>query len=97
RIALANNTYVKLVDNAHNSAGTGAEAGYAGDLVVPAGTTLNLNGLHVYVRAAQINGTVVNGSVSLIADGPPAQYAATTPGGIATAGEGAERAFSGRP
>ena len=36
-LALANNTYVQLVDNAHNSAGTGAEAVYAGSLNVPGG------------------------------------------------------------
>src|SRR5262249_43556491 len=51
-VALANNTYVRLVDNAHNSAGTGPEAVYAGSLLVPAGTTLDLNGVHFYARAA---------------------------------------------
>jgi type VI protein secretion system component Hcp len=68
-LALANSTYVQLVDNAHNSAGTGAEAVYADSLTLPAGATLDLNGLHFYARTAQINGTVVNGSVSLV--GPP--------------------------
>src|SRR5262249_19060407 len=52
-LALANNTYVQLVDNAHNSAGMGAEAVYTNTLSVPAGTTLDLNGLHCYARAAQ--------------------------------------------
>jgi hypothetical protein len=55
-LALANNTYVQLVDNAHNSAGTGPEAVYVGSLRVPAGTTLDLNGLHLYARATLING-----------------------------------------
>jgi hypothetical protein len=65
-VLLGSNTYVRLVDNAHNSAGTGAEAVYAASLSVPASTTLDLNGLHFYTRAAQIDGAILNGSVSLI-------------------------------
>ena len=47
-------TYVKLVDQSDNSGGTGAEAVYASSVVVTAGTTLDLNGLHLYARAAQV-------------------------------------------
>src|SRR5262249_8832022 len=79
RVALADNTYVRLVDNAPNPAGTGAEAVYAGSLAVPAGTTLDLNGLHFYARAALVNGTVLNGSVSVVPDGGPVQFATATP------------------
>jgi RHS repeat-associated protein len=95
-VALANNTYVKLVDNADNSAESGPEAAYAGSLLVPAGTTLDLNGLHFYARAARISGTVVNGSVSLVEGGGPVQFAALTPGTIATAGAVDDWTFSGR-
>jgi YD repeat-containing protein len=96
QVALANNTYVRLVDNAHNSAGTGAEAVYAESLIVPAGTTLDLNGLHFYARAAQINGTVLNGSVRLIPDGGPVPYATPTPGTISQAGAVDDWTFFGR-
>jgi RHS repeat-associated protein len=95
-VALANNTYVQLVDKAHNSAGTGPEAVYAGSLLVPAGTTLDLNGLHLYARAAQITGTVMNGSVSLVPGGGPVQFAALTPGTITTAGAVDDWTFFGR-
>ena len=52
-LALGNNTYVKLVDQSVNSGGTGPEAVYASSVVVPSGTTLDLNGLHLYARAAR--------------------------------------------
>ena len=42
-LALANNTYVQFVDQSENTAGIGAEALYVNSLVVPAGTTLDLN------------------------------------------------------
>src|SRR5262249_33150389 len=41
-LALANNTYVKLVDLSDNASGTGPEALYVNSLIVPAGTTLEL-------------------------------------------------------
>ena len=65
-LVLGDNNYVRLVDNEHNSAGTGAEAIYASSLTVPASSTLELNGLHIYVYSAQIHGNDVNGSVSLV-------------------------------
>ncbi len=95
-VLLANNTYVKLVDNSHNSAGTGPEAVYVGSLIVPTGTTLDLNGLHFYARAAQINGTIVNGSVNIVPGGGLTQFAALTPGAIATAGAMDDWTFFGR-
>jgi RHS repeat-associated protein len=86
-LALTGNTYVKLVDNADNASGSGAEAVYAATLAVPAGTTLDLNNLHLYARATQINGTVKNGTVSVTPDGGPLARDAYTPGKIAVAGE----------
>jgi hypothetical protein len=61
----ANPTYVKLVDNDRNSSSPGPEALYVDSLAVPAGSTLDLNNLHVYAHTAQIDGTVINGSVAL--------------------------------
>ena len=37
---------------------------YANELIVPAGATLNLNNLHLYVRGDQISGTFVGGTVT---------------------------------
>ena len=45
------------------------EAVYANAVIVPSAATLNLNGLNMYVRAVQINGTVINGTISLLPDG----------------------------
>jgi protocatechuate 3,4-dioxygenase beta subunit len=60
-LQLAANTYVELVDNAANSPGNTPEALYVDDLIVPAGATLNLDGLQLYVHTEQINGTIVAG------------------------------------
>jgi RHS repeat-associated protein len=60
-LELTANTYVELVDNAANSPGDTPEALYVKDLIVPAGATLNLDGLHLYVQTEQINGTIVAG------------------------------------
>ena len=57
-LELGNGTYVQLVDQAQNSPGTKPEALYVENLIVPAGCTLDLNGLSVYARAFQVNGTV---------------------------------------
>ena len=59
-ISLTANTYVQLVDQAHNSGGTGPEAVYAEGLILAAGATLDLNGLHLYVRGSQIASTAAN-------------------------------------
>ncbi len=60
-LQLTANTYVELVDLADNAPGNTPEALYVNDLIVPAGATLNLDGLHLYVHSEQINGTVVAG------------------------------------
>ena len=56
-ISLTANSYVQLVDQAHNSGGTGPEAVYAEGLILAAGATLDLNGLHLYVRGSQVAST----------------------------------------
>ena len=63
-LSLSGGTYVRLVDNAHNATGAQPEALYVGTLLVPAGTTLDLNGLHVYAHQTQVLGTVVGGTIN---------------------------------
>ena len=58
-LELANGTYVELVDYL----GGTPEALYVNDLIVPAGTTLNLNGLNLYIHKAQIDGTIIGGAI----------------------------------
>ena len=62
-LKLAANTYVELVNNAVNSPGASSEAVYVNTLIVPAGATLNLNGLHLYAQTAEISGTITGGVV----------------------------------
>ncbi len=95
-ISLSNNTYVKLVDLSDNAAGSEPEALYVTSLIVPTGTTLDLNGLHLYARATQISGTVVGGTVTQVPDSGPIVLAAPTPGSIGVAGELDEWTFFGR-
>jgi hypothetical protein len=79
---------VELVDQTHNTNTTTPEAVYANELIVPQGATLNLNGLHLYVRGAQIAGTVVGGSVTIvpvtnaITPGTPAFGGLSIPGSV---------------
>lgn len=64
-LSLGNKTYAKLQDLERDHGGsTGAEAVYVNTLNVPAGTTLNLNGLHLYAAVRNISGTVINGTVT---------------------------------
>jgi len=95
-LALANNTYLKLVDQSINAPGSGNEAAYVNSLVVPAGTTLDLNGLRLYARAAQIAGTLVGGTVTQIPDSGSISLATPTAGTISTASELDEWSFFDR-
>ena len=65
-LALANNTYVQLVDQSPNTASGAPEAIYVNSLIVPSGTTLDLNGLHLYARAVQNDGTIRGGKVNQV-------------------------------
>ena len=87
--------YVKLVDQSVNAPGTGSEALYTDSLVVSPGTTLDLNGLHLYTRAAQIYGTVVGGSIIQIPSGGALSLSSPTPGSISTPGQLDEWTFYG--
>ena len=95
-LALTNNTYVKLVDQSDNSGGANADAVYAESIIVPAGCTLDLNGLNLYARAVQQVGTVLNGTITQIADGGTLPLAAVIPGSISVAGQLDEWTFFGR-
>ena len=86
-LILANNTYVQLVDQSHNAASSSPNAVYAQSIIVPAGCTLNLNGLHLYARAVQISGTILGGSISQIPNAGALTLATPTPGDISTAGQ----------
>ena len=66
-LTLANNTCVQLVNDArNNTASTKPEAVYVNTIAVPAGTTLDLNNLHMYARTLEIGGTVVNGTLQQV-------------------------------
>ena len=95
-LTLANNTYVRLIDQYDNASGTGNEALYVNSLIVPAGHTLDLNGLHVYARATQIGGTILHGTVTQIPNSGPIGFGNPTLGNIATAGTMDEWTFFAR-
>ena len=95
-LALGSGTYVQLVDNAQNSSGSGPEALYANALVVPTGSTLDLNGLNVYVRADQISGTVVGGTITKIQGGGALGLGVPVAGSISSASEFDDWTFFGR-
>src|SRR5207249_1308585 len=71
----------------HNSAGTGSEAVYVNSLIVPSGATLDLNGLSVYVRSAQVNGTIVGGTLTRLAAGGALGFSNPTPATLQAASE----------
>jgi RHS repeat-associated protein len=88
--------YVKLVDAADNRAGPGAEALYVDTLIVPAGSTLDLNQLKLYARVTQIAGAVLGGTIQTVVDGGPIPLNTPTTGTITVAGEVDEWTFFGR-
>ena len=49
-----------------NSVIAGTQAVYARLVVVPAGSTLNLNGLHLYALEVEVAGTILNGTIMQI-------------------------------
>jgi RHS repeat-associated protein len=86
-LSLAPGSYVQLVDQSQNSAGAGNEAVYVNSLIVPAGSTLDLNGLNLYARAVQIAGTIVGGTVTEVPNAGQLSLNSPTPGQLSTAGE----------
>jgi RHS repeat-associated protein len=96
-ISLQSGVTIKLVDQYTNSSDVTPECLYANSLIVPSGSTLNLNGLHVYTRLTQIGGTISGGTVSQVPDsGGPLTLNVNTPGSITNAGALDEFTFFGR-
>ncbi|MBI3959975.1 MAG: RHS repeat protein [Chloroflexi bacterium] len=95
-LILESDARVQLVDWDDNSPGAGLEAIYVNLLVVPAGSTLEMNGIKVYARAAQIDGTIENGSVELFTDSGPISFGIPVAGSIAVGGEVDEWTFYGQ-
>ncbi|HEV3298088.1 MAG TPA: malectin domain-containing carbohydrate-binding protein [Planctomycetaceae bacterium] len=64
-LTIEGQAYVELVDQSHNSGGSGSEALYVDSLVVQNAATLNLNGFHVYTKSAQISpsATILGGTI----------------------------------
>ena len=87
RLVVDSYNYIQLIDNADNAPGEGDEALYANELAVVSESTLDLNGHHVYVRAAQLDGTILGGSVHLLPDGGPMPRNTVVPGNIEQSGE----------
>ena len=85
-ISLTSNTSVELVDQSHNTTSSSPEAVYVNELVVASGATLNLNGLHLYVRGDEISGTVLDGTVILVPAGGAISLGTPTPGTLTPAG-----------
>ena len=94
-LAVGIDTYVKLVDDSDNSPGSATEAIYVNSLIVGSGSTLDLNGLNLYARAAQVDGNIVGGTVVQTPDSGALEYGVPTPGSISVAGELDEWQFFG--
>ncbi len=93
---VTNNSYVRLVDRSVNSKGTSPESLYVTSLSTTAGTTLDLNGFHVYARSSRILGSVTGGTITLLPDGGDLLLNQSVAGRISTAGETDEWTFYGR-
>jgi RHS repeat-associated protein len=87
---------VKLVDDARNSPGTDPEALYVNTLIVSQFGTLDLNGLHVYARSEQNDGTILHGSVTIVPPGGAIALNTSAPGKLAASGEIDDWTFYGR-
>ncbi len=94
-LAIGSNDYVRLVDLSDNSGSSSPEALYVNTLIVPSGSTLDLNGLHLYYRAAEIDGTITAGSATPMAGGGPVALNTVNPGNLQVAGEVDDWSFFG--
>jgi YD repeat-containing protein len=93
---LLDNAYVKLRDAFDNQVGAGPESLYVDTLIVPAGSTLDLNNLKVYARSSLISGIVIGGEIQSIPDGGSLQLNAPSFGSIASEGQVDAWSFFGR-
>lgn len=89
-------SYTRLVNNHDNAPGE-PEALYADAIALPFSThTLDLNGFNVYTRALERVGTVLNGTITVLPDGGPIEFAYPTSGRISAAGQVDNWTFYGR-
>ena len=95
-LSVGANDYVRLVDLQKNSGTSNPEALYVNTLVVSSGSTLDLNGLKIYYRAGEINGTVTAGSATPLLGGGPLPLNSFAPGNLQAAGEIDNWNFFGR-
>jgi RHS repeat-associated protein len=65
-------------------------------VIIPAGCTLNLNGLNLYARAVQMAGTVLNGTINQLPNAGALTLNTPTPGDLSTPGELDEWTFFGQ-
>ena len=86
-LKLAANDYVQLVDDSNNSGHSGPEALYVDAMLVPAGSTLDLNGLHLYARTAVVAGTVINGTITQLGTGGPLPFGTQASGTVKLSGQ----------
>ena len=63
---------------------------------MPAGSTLNLNGLRVYARVTQITGTITGGTVNQLPSGGPIELNSPAAGSISQAGQVDDWTFYGQ-
>ncbi|MCB0029632.1 MAG: hypothetical protein KDE28_17080, partial [Anaerolineales bacterium] len=94
-LSVENNTNVRLVDQVDNAVGAGAEAIYADVVTITSGSTLDLNGLHLYARRVLNSGSVIGGEVSQFAQSSPFTYGVAMSGMISLPGELDEWTFAG--
>ena len=73
-LELGASTTLQLVDLSRNTSSTSPEALYVDSLLVPAGSTLDLNGLPLYARTVEVEGTVTGGSITQLATGGPLRF-----------------------
>lgn len=88
-------TRLRLVDLVDDTASAAPESVYVDSLVLPSTSILDLNGLNLYARLAQLAGTVVNGTVNQIANTETLTVNTPTVGQITEAGELDEWVFTG--
>ena len=95
-LELGASTTLQLVDLSRNTSSTSPEALYVDSLLVPAGSTLDLNGLPLYARTVEVEGTVTGGSITQLATGGPLQFNTPTSATITSTEPTDDWTFFGR-
>ena len=93
---MGSKNYVQVVNQSVNSPTASTEAVYANALIIPSGSTLDLNGLNLYVRDAEIAGSINGGSITQIPNSGPLVIDSPTPGNFSAGGQLDHWTFFGR-